>query len=211
MAEGYVSLLETVWEKLKSDKCLDIFWITSKSVFCNCILCEHHCGYLYKGGCIFAPPPPPGSATVEPRTLINLWTDSLKSLKCNIIAFLANIWCELGSYNNPAKRKIHLWKKAKIVSLCEHITYLATSFDARYTHRSSSYGPHSLIKSSKWWPTAFHWNGPPPDIVKPGRTQISNGLPNVKRRRLQNIDLVRETNTKTTWSGLKNRWSRKAE
>ena len=37
---------------------------------------------------------------------------------------------------------------------------------------------------------------------------ISNGLPNVKRRRSQNIDLVRETNMKPTWSGLKKRWSR---
>ena len=48
-----------------------------------------------------------------------------------------------------------------------------------HTHLSRSSGPHSMIKSSKWWPTAFHWNGPPPDIIKPGRTQIPNGLPNV--------------------------------
>ena len=115
------------------------------------------------------------------------------------------------AYYNPVRRKIHLWKRSDMVSLCEHITHFATSFDARYKHRSRSSGSHSMIKSSKWWPTAFHWNGPPPDKIKPGGTQISNGLPNVKRRRSQNIDLVREKNTKTTWSGLKKRWSRKPE
>ena len=61
------------------------------------------------------------------------------------------------------------------------------------TRRSMSFGPPSMIKSSEWWPIAFHCNGPPPDIIiKPGRTQLSNGLPNVKRRHSQNIDLVRE-------------------
>ena len=111
-----------------------------------------------------------------------------KLLPCiaNLIALMA-ITKICPAYNNPVRgggtvrRNIHLWKKAEMVSLREHITYFATSCHARYTHRSRSSGPHSMIKSSKWWPTAFHWNGPPPDIIKPGRTQISNGLPNVKK------------------------------
>ena len=57
----------------------------------------------------------------------------------------------------------------------EYIPYLATSFDARYTHRSRRSGPHSMIKSSKWWPTVFHWNGH--HLIKPGRTHMPNGLP----------------------------------
>ena len=86
------------------------------------------------------------------------------------------------TYNNPVRRKIFiLWKKADMVFVCVNISH---SFDAGIPeiHRTRNSGPHSMIKSSKWWPTAFHWNVPPPDIIKPGRTQLSNGL---KRRHSQ--------------------------
>ena len=67
-------------------------------------------------------------------------------------------------------------------------------------HRSRSSGPHSMIKSSNWWPTAFHWNGPPPDMIKPGRTQLSN----LKKKAFTNLDLVRETkSTDPAWKQMK--------
>ena len=73
------------------------------------------------------------------------------------------------------ERKSTYGKKADMVFVCEHITFIIWC----PLHQSRSSGPHSMIKSSNWWPTTFHWNGPPPDMIKPGRTQLSNGL---KRR-----------------------------
>ena len=72
-------------------------------------------------------------------------------------------------------------------------------------HRSRSSGLHSMIKSSNLWPTTFHWNGPPPDMIKPGRTQLSNGL---KRRRSQILIWWERQNHLIR---LENRWSRTVE
>ena len=76
------------------------------------------------------------------------------------------------------------------------------------THRSRSSGPPSMIKFSKWWPTAFHWNGPPPDINQTGSNSYQAACP--AWQGVHKI-LIRKTKTKTTWSGLKNRRSRKPD
>ena len=70
-----------------------------------------------------------------------------------------------------------------------HIHHLMPVIPEIHVHRSRSSGPHSMIKSSKWWPTAFLWNGPTPDIIKPGNTAIKW----LKKKVFTNFDLVRET------------------
>ena len=49
----------------------------------------------------------------------------------NLIALMA-ITKICPAYNNPVRRKTHLWKKAEMVLLCEHITHFATSFDTSF-------------------------------------------------------------------------------
>ena len=89
----------------------------------------------------------------------------------NLIALMA-ITKICPAYNNPVRRKIHLWKSG-------HVVYMSIIPE---THWSRSSGPPSMIKSSKWRSTACYWNGPPPDTIKPGRTQLSKCLPNIKKK-----------------------------
>ena len=96
--------------------------------------------------------------------------------------------------------------KADMVSMREHITYFATSFDVHYTWGT-------LIQ--EFW-TSFNDKVQQVTInrmlLKWSTTRYNQTWENTikrlaqhKKRRSQNIDLVK---TKTTWSGLKTRWSR---
>ena len=101
--------------------------------------------------------------------------------------------------------------KADMVYACEHITYFARSFDVHYTWDtpiqefwiSFNDRVQQVIINRillKWSTTRYNqtWEN----------TAIKRLAQRTKRRRSQNIDLVK---TKTTWSGLQNRWSRKPE